>query len=270
MGIVTWITIRAELRPTVEKPFVLGADSLDRLIPFVYEVQRRMLGEHSFILDRTAAAMIMIARGADTFQVLRGSLPEYICLQNIAGFERMPKERVRYQERDIGAIAEKHGLGMNASVGRVSAEDLLRTATRPCGEKDWRHRIRGSCLSVFFLTTLDRVPGHVNIFNQLAEDSGLDGASIGCYVQPVVQNHSCHVEMMVPFDPGTPEAVERMRALEKKVVPALADAGAFFSRPYGSAADVMFRQNPMSYEILRKVKAIFDPNRVLNNGKWGL
>jgi len=269
LGIVTWITMRAELRPSAEKPFLLGADSLDRLIPFVYEVQRPWLGEQSFLLDRTAAAMLMSAQGAGAFEAVRDSLPGYVCLQNIAGFERMPKERVRYQEKDIRAIADRHGQAMNTSLGRVSAEDLLKTAVRPCGDVDWRHRLRGCCLSVFFLTTLDRAPGLVNIFTKLA-GGGLDGASVCSYIQPAVQNHACHVEMMVPFDPGAPEDVERVRALERTAVPALAKAGAFFSRPYGSAAGVVFGQNPTSYEILKKVKSIFDPNRVLNSGKWGL
>ena len=44
MGIVTWITVRAELRPTVEQPFLLGADSLSELIPFVYDVQTAVVG----------------------------------------------------------------------------------------------------------------------------------------------------------------------------------------------------------------------------------
>jgi hypothetical protein len=123
---------------------------------------------------------------------------------------------------------------------------------------------------MFFLTTLDRVPGFVNVFTELAGGSGPDAEHVACYVQPVVQNHACHVEFMVPFDPGAPVDVERVRALERKAVPALAEAGAFFSRPYGSAAGVVFAQNPLGYELLRKTKAIFDPKRVLNEGKWGL
>ena len=50
----------------------------------------------------------------------------------------------------------------------------------------------------------------------------------------------------------------------------LAAAGAFFSRPYGSAAPAAFRCNRASYEVLKKVKDIFDPNRILNDGKWDL
>jgi FAD/FMN-containing dehydrogenase len=270
MGVVTWIALRAELRPRIERPFLLGARSLPDLVPFVYEVQRPWLGEHSFILDRTAAALLLSAGGGDSFTELRDSLPAYLCLQNVAGFERLPEERVAYQTRDIEAIARKHGLDPASRLGRVSARKLLETASTPGAEIDWRHHHSGHCLSIFFLTTLDEAPGLVDLFADLARGEGLGEERIGCYVQPVVQNHACHVELLAPFDPEQPAEVDRMRKLERDSVAKLAAAGAFFSRPYGSAAPAAFQRNRASYEVLEKVKGIFDPNKVLNDGKWGL
>jgi FAD/FMN-containing dehydrogenase len=270
MGMVTWIALRAELRPQIERPFLLEANSLSDLVPYVYEVQRPWLGEHSFILDRTAAALLLSAGGGDSFAELRDSLPAYLCLQNVAGFERLPEERVEYQTRDIEEIARKNGLDPASGLGRVSARKLLETASTPGAEVDWRHHHSGHCLSIFFLTTLDRAPGLVGLFGDLARSEGLGEERIGCYVQPVVQNHACHVELLAPFDPEQPAEVDRMRKLERNSVAKLAAAGAFFSRPYGSAALTAFQRNRASYEVLEKVKGIFDPNRILNDGKWGL
>lgn len=270
MGVVTWIAMRAELRPRIERPFLLGARALSDLVPFVYQVQRPWLGEHSFILDRTAAALLLSAGGGNSFAELRDSLPDYLCLQNVAGFERLPEERVAYQTRDIEEIARKHGLDPVPVFGRISARQLLETAATPGAEVDWRHHHSGHCLSIFFLTTLDRAPGLVGLFADLARGEGLGQERIGCYVQPVVQNHACHVELLAPFDPEQPAEVDRMRKLEKDAVVKLAASGAFFSRPYGSAAPTAFQQNRASYEVLEKVKGIFDPNGILNNGKWGL
>ena len=86
----------------------------------------------------------------------------------------------------------------------------------------------------------------------------------------MVQNHGCHVEFLIPFDPGDAGEVDFVRTLEREAAKSLADSGAFFSRPYGSAQEIVFEQNPLNFEILRKVKEIFDPNRVLNRGKWNL
>jgi FAD/FMN-containing dehydrogenase len=201
---------------------------------------------------------------------LRDSLPAYLCLQNVAGFERLPEERVEYQTRDIEEIARKHGLDPATALGPISAKTLLETATTPGAEIDWRHRHSGHCLSIFFLTTLDRAAGMACLFADLARGAGLGEERIGCYVQPVVQNHACHVELLAPFDPEEPAEVDRMGELERDAVAKLSAAGAFFSRPYGSAAPAAFDRNRTSYEVLGKVKKIFDPNRILNDGKWGL
>ena len=275
MGVVTWITMRTELKPTLQKTFLVGVEVLKNIIPFVYEVQRAGLGEHSFILDRTSAAALMSARAdvsspESSFEAIRDSLPAFVCLQNIAGFERLPKERVEYQLNDVGAIAKKHGLSMESGLGKVSAEDLLSTATSPSANGDWRRSTRGHCLSVFFLTTLDRAAYFRNIFLESANKHKVGADRVGLYIQPVVQNHACHVEFMVPFADADSSEVDRMRIFEREVVPELANAGAYFSRPYGRAQDIAFDRNAMNYEILAKVKNIFDPQKVLNRGKWGL
>lgn len=269
MGIVTWITIRTELAPAVQRPFLIGTDGIEDLIGFVYEVQRPGLGEHVFILNARSLGMLMAGSGAasgGTYEVL----PRYICLINIAGFERLPRQRARYQERDIREISKRRALSPVDALGAVSAEDLLDASARPCGEVDWRHGLTGDCLSVFFLTTLDRAPSLIRLFSDTAKKHGVTAGDVGIYVQPVVQNHSCHVELIVPFERDEPGAIERMRALEKGAITGLIGAGAFFSRPYGASQDIVFTQNPVQYELMKNVKTIFDPGRVLNRGKWGL
>lgn len=269
MGIVTWITIRAELKPAIEEPRLIGTDEIENLIPFVYDVQRPWLGEHSFILNRAALAMLVSGDEKVSKKSLK-SLPPFVCLQNIAGFERMPDERVAYQLQDIEEMAAKRKLNLEISLGAFSARELLSVATRPRGMRDWRHNLKGHCLSVIFITTLDRAPQFIKIFYEATTNSEVDKETVGIYVQPVVQNHACHVEFMIPFDPREPDEVERMGGLERNAVNKLADGGAFFSRPYGAAADIAFKRNPLNIDILRKIKNIFDPATVLNPGKFGL
>jgi len=270
MGVVTWISLRTELRPTLEHPFLLGADSLQALVPFIYDTQKQWLGEHSFVLNRAGAAMLVSAHAGGQFEAIQRTLPAYVCLVNVAGFERMARSRVEYQCRDIESIADRNGLTLMTAQGGIQARDMLEMATRTCGEVDWRHRLKGHCLSLFFLTTLERAPELVDVFVGLAVENSIGKETIGVYVQPIVQNHACHVELMCPFNTGTPSEVEVMRRLEKDAVTKLIQKGAFFSRPYGSAGDLVFGQNPPSYEALKKMKGIFDPRRVLNRGKWGL
>jgi FAD/FMN-containing dehydrogenase len=59
-------------------------------------------------------------------------------------------------------------------------------------------------------------------------------------------------------------------ALERDAVKHLAAVGAYFSRPYGSAEKIAFQANPGNFEFAKTIKSIFDPNRILNPGKFGL
>lgn len=270
MGVVSWITLRAEVQPTAQTPFLLGAERLERLIPFIYEVQRPWLGEQSFVMNRTALAMLMLGQAATSFDEILGDLPAYVCLQNIAGFERLPRERLAYQTRDIGRMAAQAQLSLKDALGRVSAQDVLRVATTPGSDGDWRHTWRGQCLSIFFQTTLDRTPRYIQLLPRIFQTCGVAETPVGMYIQPLVQNHFCHMELLFPYDPGDGQALERMQALEKEAVGQLMAAGAFFSRPYGASAQEVFKHNPQNYAVLKKIKAIFDPGRVLNRGKWGL
>lgn len=269
MGIVTWITMRTELLPSVQKTFLISADKIDRLIPFIYEVQRPWLGEHSFIINRTTAALLISnADKKKSFESIRDSLPEYICIQNIAGFKRLARSRAKYQYLDINDIAVKHNLKMQKSIGKVCAKKLLKISTSPCGEIDWRHTQKGNSLSIFFLTTLDRASDFINIIHKISDENKIDRKDVGVYVQPVVQNHACHIEFLIPYNPHNAEEIKNMQRIEKDAVNSLSKAGAFFSRPYGYAQDVVFRQNQINLETLKKVKDIFDPNKILNRDKW--
>ena len=275
MGILTWITLRTELKPSVQKTLLASTQQIENLIPFVYDVQRRMLGEQSFILNHTAAAMLMASRDSSgfnkvLFESLSNANPAFLCLQNIAGFECLPQERLDYHLADILAIADKFDLQFEEHIGSISAENLLTKATQTCGEVDWRDRLLGGSLSIFFLTTLDHMPAIQAQFTKTAHRFRLPESIIGIYIQPIVQNHACHVEFIVPVDIRSKTEVKRMREFESQVIGQLIQAGAFFSRPYGSAAELVWEQNPTNHKILKMIKGLFDPNRILQRGKWDL
>ena len=270
MGLVSWITVRTELKPSTETPFLVGSKDLEKLTAFVYGVQQPGLGEEVFILDKVAAAMLMTHDDPSAFDTTIESLPEYICLQNIAGFEQLPKERVAYQLVDIKVITRDNGLELSTHCGSVSAQALLNKARTPAGEKDWRQGKSGHYLSLFFMTTLDKVVGLISSFEQIAGKHHVKPEHIGTYIQPVLQNHACQVELMVPFDSTDDGMVTKMEQLESEGVDGLIRSGAFFSRPYGSAETAAFKKNKVSYAFLKKTKNLFDPNRILNPGKFGL
>jgi len=270
MGIMTWISLRTELLPSVERPMLVAGDRLSNIIEYVYEVQRPWLGEHTFILNRHAAAMLMTSSNPASFDRVRDSMPEYICMQNIAGFERLPAERLEYQFEEIKNMATGNGLKLVDSVGEIEAPALLKTAQSPCGPRDWRHVLKGHCLSVFFLSLLNNSEKYISVVRESAGSFNIPGEQIGIYIQPVIQNHACHIEFMFPFNPGDGREVENMKNFEADVTGRLVKARAFFSRPYGKAAEVVFKNNPANTELIRVIKGLFDPENVLSPGKFYL
>jgi FAD/FMN-containing dehydrogenase len=270
MGVMTWISLRTELLPSVERPMIVGSDRLSKLVGYVYEAQRPWLGEQTFVLNRTAAAMLSTHKNTASFDRVRNSLPEYLALQNIAGFERLPGERLQYQYEELKEIAGNNGLAWKESAGEVDAAALLDAARRPCGPDDWRHALKGNCLSVFFLSLLDKSETYIGIARESAGECGIAWERIGIYLQPIVQNHACHLEFMAAYDPGAPEEVAAMKKFEARLTDQLMAAKAFFSRPYGRAAETVFANNPGNTGLLRVIKSMFDPDNVLNPGKFHL
>lgn len=270
MGIVTWISLRTEFLPSIEKTFISGDNTLERMIPFFYVVQRPRLGEQAFILNRTAAGMLMTSRDPKNFSSVRDNLPEFVCLQNIAGFQSLPEERLAYHQEEIQEKAEQNNIELKESIGTINASELLKTATSVCGPVDWRHSLKGHCLSIIFLSTLDLAPKYIEVFKNTAQKAGVDEKAIGIYIQPVVQNHACHFEFMVPFNSKDSDETAKMKSLEEVLCRNLMEAGAFFSRPYGAAVRMMFGNNPNHLKLMSLSKELFDPKGILNPGKFDI
>jgi hypothetical protein len=155
-------------------------------------------------------------------------------------------------------------------VGEIEAPALLRAAQSHCGLRDWRHVIKGHCLSVFFLTLLNNSEKYIAVARESARSFNISAEQIGIYIQPVIQNHACHIEFMVPFNHADAHEVENMKKYEADVTERLMKAGAFFSRPYGKAAETVFKNNPGNTGLIRVIKGLFDPGNILNPGKFSL
>ncbi len=269
-GIALWLTVRAELAPSVERPLLVGVDTLPQLFDFVYAVQRIKLGEECYILDRVAAAMLLARTDAARFATLLESLPAWLLLQNIAGFERLPHERLRYQTDDVMRHATAAALRPAEALRDLTARDLLTAGRNDASPSDWRRDLRGQCLSLTFQCTLDRSAQLIGIARAAGRSLGLADDAIGAYVQPIVQTRFCEVELLMPYAATDEAAIARLRTFECEAFTALATAGAFFSRPYGYAERAVFAHNTNNTEFLRRLKRLFDPANILNPGKFGL
>ena len=265
MGIVTWTTLRCELSPTLEEPFLVGSSTLDGLFEFIHWLIRLKLVDECLVLNNCNLAAIL-ARDNEYERLAQG-LPRWLLFFCVAGYEYFPEERVTYQMEQVMDIAKRVGVEPVRTIEGISAHDLLKTLRRPSEEPYWKLRRKGSCYDIFFLATHNRLSEIIGVMEEVANQHGYPVQDIGIYLQPVVQGTSYHCEFNLFFDRDDPTEANRIRELSTNAVAALLPKGAFFSRPYGIWADMVFKRDGATASALRKLKAIFDPNNIMNPGK---
>jgi FAD/FMN-containing dehydrogenase len=266
MGIVTWASVKCEVYAELHKLFFVPSEKLDPLIDFMYRLLRFRFGEELFIINRTCLAYIL-ANEPDKIASLNHTLPPWIAVVGISGGQLLPDERIEAQEKDIQDLARQFSLEMLTSIEGCRGDDLLEQIHRPSAEPYWKLRYKGGSQEIFFLTTLDKTPGFITSMNSVAAERRYPISDIGIYLQPVHQGVGCHCEFILPFDRNDQAEVMRAEALFRDASHRLFEQKAYFSRPYGIWADMVYNADPMTTTVSKKIKGIFDPNHVMNPGK---
>jgi FAD/FMN-containing dehydrogenase len=266
LGIVNWATVRCEILPRLQKPFLVGSDKYEPLADFVYRMLWWKAVDECLIFNNSDLAAIL-AKNPKEYKILKKSLPPWILFFCLAGFAYYQEEKIAYQEKALQEEAKKAGLALGNSISDISADNLLELLKKPAAEPYWKLRLKGACQDIFFLTTLDKVPPFIKIMQEKAGQCGYHTANIGIYIQPLVQGTSCHCEFSMFYDPQNYKEVNDIKELYTQAGQALINAGAFFSRPYGVLVDEIYRRDAETTAALKKVKKIFDPNNIMNPGK---
>lgn len=266
MGIVTWTTVRCELTPNMQKPFLVGSEKLENLTELVYQMMWLKVADECLIVNASDLAA-MLAKKDREYEAIRSGLPPWLLFFTIGGYEYFPEEKISYQEKEMRDAAKRLGLNPASSVGGVSAYEVLGTLSKPSDEPYWKLRYKGGCQDIFFLTTLEKTPKFIDLMNEVAGQCCFPSSDIGVYIQPMVQGTCCHVEFDLFYDHKNKKETVRVQDLYNLARESLMNAGGFFSRPYGAWADMAYRRDGETAAALRKVKQIFDPNNIMNAGK---
>jgi FAD/FMN-containing dehydrogenase len=267
MGIVTWATARCEHLPTVEEPYLVGSANLADLLWFSHRLVRNRWADDCLLLNNVNLARIMSGDLACDHEDLRASLPRWILFYTISGTRYLAEEKVRYLQSDIAELAASLGVAPVRSLSEVDAYDLMNVLHYPPGEGHWKSRSGVACKDVFFISVQEKLGELIDAMMSLASDSGYASTNVGVYLQPIVQAVNYHCEFNVFFDRDNPAGRAAAATLFEAASRRLADCGAFFSRPYGSWAEIAYGKDPATVAALRKIKEIFDPNNVMNPGK---
>src|SRR5450631_82899 len=126
MGIVTWVSMRCEILPRLEQPFVVGSPDLDPLLELTHWLIRLRMVNECFILNNTNLATIFADKTSADYQSLKASLPAWTLFYTVAGGEYFPEQRVGSQIKDITEITQRLGIEALRAVGGISANEILK------------------------------------------------------------------------------------------------------------------------------------------------
>jgi len=90
---------------------------------------------------------------------------------------------------------------------------------------------------------------------------------VGIYMQPLERGRACHLSFSFPCDLENEAEKEKIKTLCLELSEQLITEGAFFTRPYGPWADMVYRRSTTYTNTLKELKKVFDPNHILNPGK---
>lgn len=272
MGILTWANVKMEILPEVNKAFFMPVEALDEAVEPVYRVGWKMIGYELLILNRKTLATVLAAASGDDPARVAGLLAPWTVVLVLSGAPVRPEERIEYEEEALREIANDLALAnvRTALPGLPGAErDIVELLRRPWPEEKgyWKWMPRGDCADLMFLTTLERAGDFVDAVAGVAVAHGYPVEDVGCYVQPMEYGRACHLEFNFFYDAGSSQEVDRIEGLYADAAKAALELGAFYSRPYGMLADLVYPRMSGYTMMLRKTKEILDPNNILNPGK---
>ena len=271
MGIVTWMSMKIESIPKIDKIFFAPIDNLSSAMDFLYRILPRRIGQECLLLNNVDLAGI-VADKIEDFDTLCAKLPPWTLVLTISGLLRRPEEKIAYEEKFLTDVLRNEFPNILLSDKLPGFPGLgkkllpMLRAPWPTDVKYWKNRLRGGCQDIFFITKPEKASDFIKIVETVAAKHGYPLSDIGKYIQPIEHNRACHLEFNFFYDPENEQEKAMIIKLNREASLALMDAGGFFSRPYGELAPIVFDRAGNYTTALKRVKKVFDSNNIMNPG----
>ena len=271
MGIVTWMSLKIESIPKIDKILFAPVDDLAYAMDFLYRILPRRIGQECLLLNNVDLAAI-VAEDMEEFDTLCAKLPPWSLILVISGLLRRPEEKIAYEEKFLADVLKNEfprmALGDNLPGFPGLGRKLLPMLRSPWTSKApyWKMRPRGGCQNLFFITKPEKAPLFMEIMEEAAAKYGYPISDIGSYIQPIEHNRACQIEFSFFYDPEYEHEKAIIADLTLNTALAMMNEGAFFSRPYGDLVPIVFDRAAGYTMTLKRLKEVFDPKNIMNPG----
>jgi hypothetical protein len=273
LGVVTWTNLKIESIPKMDKILLAPVDDLAYVQEFLYRILPRRVGQECLLLNNNDLAAIIAENGAGDIEKFRSILPPWTLIIVVSGLLRRPEEKIAYEENFLNQIIKNEFRKISLAeslpgvpgIGRKLLP-MLRNPW-PAGRTYWKNIWKGGAQSLFFITRPASTPFYLDIVEEVAARHGYPIGDIGSYIQPIEHNRACQMDFTFFYDPTNNAEKAMIASLYRTAALSLLDEGAFFSRPYGELASMVYERAAGYTEALKRLKKVFDPKNIMNPGK---
>ena len=280
LGIMTKMCVHIHRFINERKIFFIPFHELADVLEPLNRIQRREIGLECFLVNAfNLAAMVVedwkipasfpAARThSDTFGRLRSLLPPWLMVLSLQGGPRHPEKKIAYEEEALREECERLNLQLKESLSpvpgieRMMASEILRP---------WsvlkKFNYRGSVHDLNFASPLKKIAGMESVIKSTCFMHGYETGDVGGYLLPMERGRAVHCEFDLHCDVSQRNEAEQVRQTWLRASEALMNNGAYFSRPYGPWADMMYRRSGNYTSKLKEIKNEVDPNHIMNPGK---
>ena len=280
LGVITKMGVAIHPIPPMRKVFFLAFDSLEEMIEPMKRIQRREIGMECFALNSFNLASLLnddwtvpasfpcdpVASPA--FKEMQASLPRWTMVVCLQGFERLPEEKIAYEEEALRETCEAAGVELLTALPSCIALDKLFLAEflKPFNALK-KFRFKGSVHDLTFKSPLMKIGEMENLLLSHCYQEGYPPQEVGGYCLPIERGRAIHLEMDLHCDLRDTEETEKVKHVWYRASELLMNNGAYFDRPYGLWAEMVYSRAGNYTQKLRDVKREIDPNNILNPGK---
>jgi hypothetical protein len=280
LGILTKMGVQINPIPKTSKIFFIPFDSLSQALEPLKRIQRREIGMECFLLNNfNMAAMFTddweIPQDFPTepiatseFEELRKELPPWILTLCIHGSARHPEDKIAYEEEALREICSGLNINVLETLPNIGGASHIMLAEILC---PWRilkkFRYKGSVHDLTFKASMHKVAILEQTLQGLSDHHGYSASDIGIYLLPLERGRAMHCEFDLHCSPADKEEWDKVKELWVQASATLMNNSAYFDRPYGAWAEMVYSRSTNYTIKLKQIKKELDANNIMNPGK---
>jgi len=280
LGIMTKMGIQINPFIKERKAYFIAFNELSEATEPLKRIQRREIGMECFMLNRFNLAALLSEeweipgsfpakpKPSESFEHFKTMLPSWVLTICINGAPRHPEEKIAYEEEALREVCYSLNVELKESLPQVSGINriLLNEVLYPWGILK-KFNYRGSVHDLTFKSSLQHIADMEAVIKKVCEAEGYSTSSIGAYVLPLERGRAMHCEFDLHCDLEDEKETKKIKDLWLKASEALMNHGAYFDRPYGAWAELVYQRAGNYTNKLREIKQELDPQGILNPGK---